>query len=190
MSIQHSADDDDGTDARSGATRGPDAPGAGHHEGSGQGGARIVGLQRSAGGVPKLPVDDAYVTPLGMLGDDQRDKQHHGGPDRALCLYSMERIEGLNREDHPIYPGSAGENVTIRGIDWATVVPGKRYRLGDELEIEVTAYTTPCIKIKDSFLEYDFSRILQKLHPGDSRVYARVMREGRIRIGDLVIEIP
>ncbi|HSE06328.1 MAG TPA: hypothetical protein VLK35_19425 [Methylomirabilota bacterium] len=40
----------------------------------------------SPGGVPKLPVSSARVTALGLEGDAQRDREHHGGPDRALCL--------------------------------------------------------------------------------------------------------
>jgi MOSC domain-containing protein YiiM len=150
----------------------------------------IVGLQRSDGGVPKLAVPAAHVTRAGMMGDRQRDLQHHGGPDRALCLYSMDRIESLNAEGHPIQPGSAGENVTIRGLEWSSVRPGKRYRLGPEVVIEITDFTTPCKNIEGSFQEGDFSRILQKKHAGFSRVYARVLEEGELNVGDSVSEIP
>ena len=151
--------------------------------------ARIVGLQTSPGGVPKLPVESGIVTPLGLLGDKQRDRRYHGGPDRALCLYSMDRIEELNGEDHPIAPGTVGENVTLRGLDWDTVTPGKRYRLGDEVEIEITSYTTPCANVAPSFRHGEFVRILQKKHPGYSRVYARILKEGEIKVGDGVTEI-
>ena len=37
----------------------------------------------------------------------------HGGPERALCLFSLERILELQAEGHPIFPGAAGENITI-----------------------------------------------------------------------------
>ena len=151
--------------------------------------AQIVGLQVSPGGVPKLPVDTGVVTSLGIVGDKQRDRRFHGGPDRALCLYSMDRIEELNREGHTIIPGSAGENVTVRGLDWDTVIPGKRYRLGEEVEIEITSYTTPCANIAGSFKGGEFVRILQKQHPGYSRVYARILKEGVLRVGDSVVEI-
>jgi MOSC domain-containing protein YiiM len=148
-----------------------------------------VGLQVSPGGVPKLPVETAHVTALGILGDKQRDRLHHGGPDRAVCLYSLERIRELNAEGHPIRPGSAGENVTLKGLDWSTVTPGKTYRLGEEVEIEITSYTTPCQNIAGSFLDGEFARILQKIHPGDSRVYARILKEGELRVGDTVTEL-
>jgi MOSC domain-containing protein YiiM len=151
--------------------------------------ARIVGLQRSNGGVPKLPIPSAEVTRLGIMGDAQRDRRHHGGPDRALCLYSQEVMERLNAEGHPIRPGTAGENVTIQGLEWSAVKPGKRYRLGSEVEIEITDYTTPCLNIVESFADGEFSRILQKTHPGESRVYARVLKEGSLRLGDAVAEL-
>ncbi len=48
---------------------------------------RIVQLNTSPGGVPKLPVPEAEVTPSGMAGDRQRNLRFHGGPRRALCLY-------------------------------------------------------------------------------------------------------
>lgn len=150
---------------------------------------RIAGLQLSKGGVPKLPVESARVNSLGLEGDKQRDLRFHGGPDRALCLYSMDRIEELNGEGHPISPGSAGENVTLRGLDWTSVQPGKRYRFGEEVEIEITEYTTPCANIAGSFTNGEFVRILQKKHPGFSRVYARVLKEGDLRVGDSVTEL-
>lgn len=147
---------------------------------------RIIQLSMSPGGVPKLPVPEVHVGRTGLEGDAQNDRQHHGGPDRAVCLYSLERIEQLQAEGHPITPGSAGENVTISGLDWPAVTPGVRLLLGEEVELEVTGYTTPCHKIRGSFVAGDFTRISQKLRPGDSRVYARVRREGSLRVGDPV----
>ena len=146
---------------------------------------RIVSLNRSAGGVPKLQVDEARITTDGMSGDRQEDAHHHGGVDRAVSLYSLDLIEHLQLEGHPIAPGTAGENVTVRGIDWREVVPGQRLSLG-EAEIEVTSYASPCTTIKGSFLDGEFSRISHKVHPGWSRVYARVVREGTIRRHDEV----
>jgi MOSC domain-containing protein YiiM len=147
---------------------------------------RIIQLSVSPGGVPKLPVGEVHVGRTGLEGDSQNDRDHHGGPDRAVCLYSVERIEQLQAEGHPITPGSAGENVTISGLDWAAIRPGARVLLGESVELEVTGYTTPCHKIRDSFVEGGFTRISQKLRPGDSRVYARVLRDGRLRVGDSV----
>jgi len=150
----------------------------------------LASINASGGGVPKRRVSDAKVSRLGLLGDDQNDKEHHGGPERAVCVYSLERIHALQQEGHPIDVGTAGENVTLEGVDWDLVVPGVRIKLGDEVVLEVASFTTPCKTIKASFIDGRFVRISQKLHPGWSRVYARVVTEGEIRFGDHVEVIP
>jgi MOSC domain-containing protein YiiM len=138
------------------------------------------------GGVPKHRVPSAQVTFDGVIGDKQRDRQFHGGPTRAVSLYSYERIQALQAEGHPIAPGSSGENLTIGGLDWGELQVGDRLRIGDWLRIEITGYAAPCSNIVESFAGGEFKRISQKLHPGWSRLYARVMFEGAVREGDLV----
>jgi MOSC domain-containing protein YiiM len=138
----------------------------------------------SPGGVPKLAVDEARVTRLGIIGDGHNDKDNHGGPLAALCLYSLEEIERLQAEGHPIAPGTTGENITLAGVDWSAMTPGARLLLGDEVAIELTDYATPCKTIRESFVDREFVRISQKLHAGESRIYARILHEGIIRCGD------
>jgi MOSC domain-containing protein YiiM len=137
------------------------------------------------GGVPKQAVPSAQITVARVEGDKQRNRRVHGGPKRAVCLYSLECIEALQAEGHPIEPGSTGENLTIAGLDWEALQPGARLRIG-EVELEITSYTAPCQNIAGSFLDEDFTRISHKLHPGWSRLYARVVREGAIHEGDAV----
>lgn len=149
---------------------------------------RLVSVNVSRGGVPKRPVPEAAVGPTGLAGDQQR-YQFHGGPERAVCLFSAELIAGLVVEGHPVIPGSTGENFTVSGIPWAEVVPGARLRVGEVL-LEVVSYTTPCAKIAGSFRDGDSGRISQERHPGQSRVYARVLRGGTVRPGDEVELIP
>ena len=147
---------------------------------------RIHQLNCSQGGVPKLPVPEAYLTPTGLEGDKVAYPKIHGGPERALCLFSLELIRKLRDEGHPVYPGSVGENVTIEGLDWSRLAPGARLALGDEAVVEVSSYTTPCATIKASFAGGDYKRISQKVNPGDSRLYARVIRTGRLAVGQSV----
>ena len=146
----------------------------------------IVQISSSKGGVPKLPMLEAVIGELGIEGDAVANPDIHGGPERAVCLYSAERIEALVAEGHPIAPGTAGENITIRGIDWDRVVPETRLRLGDEVVLEITRYTTPCTTIRGSFKDRDSNRIHQELHAGWSRVYAKVVTGGTVRPGDKV----
>jgi MOSC domain-containing protein YiiM len=137
----------------------------------------------SKGGVPKYRVAQALLKTNGVEGDKQRDRRFHGGPERAVCLYSYELIRALQDEGHPIDCGTTGENLAIAGLKWNEIVPGARMQIGEAL-LEIASYTAPCSNIAASFVEYEFKRISQKLHPGWSRVYARVLREGLVKEKD------
>ena len=134
-----------------------------------------------AGGVPGA----GEVREQGLEGDRQRDLRYHGGPLRAVCLYSAEAIDALRAEGHPIAPGSTGENLTIEGIDWGGLSVGDRLQIG-QLLVEITGYAAPCSNIAGSFADGLSKRISQKLHPGWSRLYARVLAEATVRAGDQV----
>ncbi|MGB9639506.1 MAG: MOSC domain-containing protein [Anaerolineales bacterium] len=140
----------------------------------------------SEGGVPKYPIQTAIITPLGIQGDYHQDLAHHGGFERALCIYSLEKIQALQKEGHPIFPGSVGENLTLSGIDWEQLETGTLFRFPSGVELELTRPTTPCKTILDSFLEGNIQRISHKHYPGWSRWYARVNRVGVIHSGDTV----
>lgn len=146
---------------------------------------RIEQVSISSGGVPKRAVPEARVTADGLAGDWQQNRRYHGGPDRAVCLLSAELIARLHTEGHPIAPGTTGENLTVSGLDWPSLVPGVRLAAG-EVELEVVSYAAPCTTIRASFAEGRFERLSQKTHPGESRIYARVLREGTVRPGDAV----
>jgi MOSC domain-containing protein YiiM len=126
------------------------------------------------------------VTRLGLEGDGHRDPEHHGGPERAVCLFASEAIRALAAEGHAITPGVIGENVTTEGVDWSRVAPATYLRLGEHVLLQVTRYTSPCLTIAPVFIGREFSRVSQKRHPGWSRVYARVLLEGWLRPGDEV----
>jgi MOSC domain-containing protein YiiM len=147
---------------------------------------QVVQVSISPGGVPKRAVDSAQVTRLGLEGDIHRDAEHHGGPERAVCLYALEAIEALRAEGHEIFPGAIGENLTVRGLHWPAVVPGSVLRVGDQVLLQVTRYTSPCLNIRLAFRDGDFARVSQKRHPGWSRVYTRVLATGGVRRGDPV----
>jgi MOSC domain-containing protein YiiM len=139
----------------------------------------------SDGGVPKLPCGVGEVRFGGIAGDRQRDLRYHGGPLRAVSLYSLELIHALQNEGHALDVGSIGENLTLAGIAWERMVPGATVEAGVVL-LELTAYAAPCTNLLPYFRDGEFKRVSQKLHPGWSRLYARVLREGAIRIGDPV----
>ncbi|MGQ0809984.1 MAG: 50S ribosomal protein L11 methyltransferase [Nitrospiraceae bacterium] len=144
----------------------------------------------SDGGIPKRPVLEAIVTVKGVEGDRQRNLKVHGGVDRAVCLFSLDLIERLQDEGHSLEPGSAGENLTLAGLDWATLTPGDRLNIGPTLQVELTSYTTPCELNSQWFRDKNFARISHKKNPGWSRLYARVLTSGVVRPGDEVVVKP
>lgn len=146
----------------------------------------VCQINVSDGGVPKRAVPGARITLQGVSGDRQRSPKIHGGPDRAVCLFSLEVIEGLRAEGHSVAPGSAGENLTLTGVDWASLEPEDRLRVGESVWLEITSYTVPCEHNARWFRDGNYRRMSQKLYPGWSRLYARVLAEGVVRPGDAV----
>ena len=140
----------------------------------------------SDGGLPKLPVLEAKITKQRVEGDRQRNLKVHGGPDRAVCLFSLELIERLQDEGHSIGPGSSGENLTLAGLTWEELVPGIRVSIGPDVRLEIASYCAPCESNACWFREGEFARISQKKNPGWSRLYARVLQGGVVRPGDAV----
>jgi MOSC domain-containing protein YiiM/GNAT superfamily N-acetyltransferase len=150
----------------------------------------VLQVSVSAGGVPKLAVDRAWLGRLGFAGDAHREDTVHGGPLRAVCLFSMEAIERLQAEGHPVEPGSVGENLTTSGVEWSTLPAGTRARVGDDVVIELLAPAMPCDTQRPNFLRGQVNRISSTLHAADSRMYARVLREGEVRRGDRIEVLP
>jgi MOSC domain-containing protein YiiM len=140
----------------------------------------------SPGGLPKLPVPEAWVSVKGMDGDRHRNRVLHGGPDRALCLFSLEILEALQQEGHTVYAGASGENLTLAGLDWTQMKPGDHLRIGEGVHIELTSYCEPCRHNARWFMGENYHRISHRHHPGWSRLYARVLSEGHVRRGDPV----
>ena len=146
--------------------------------------AHIFQINISNGGVPKAAIARGQVTRLGLEGDRQRDQKHHGGPDRALCLFALEVILDLQRQGHPIYPGAIGENVTVAGLDWRQVAPGVALQLGEEVRVLITDFAHPCSNIQAAFADGYFNRVSPKKDRHNARAYARVLEEGLLRPGD------
>jgi MOSC domain-containing protein YiiM len=142
----------------------------------------VSGLHASGGGVPKLPIDSATVGWSGVEGDRQGSRVHHGRPWQALCLWSDEVIANFAAQGHPIRPGYAGENITVRGLPWNVARPGAKVTIGS-VEATVTAYAIPCSQNEAWFTGGDFELMSHERGPV-SRIYARVDRPGTITLGD------
>jgi len=134
----------------------------------------------SDGGMPKLPIESVEVTAEGVAGDWQKNRKYHGGPDRAVCLFSVELYDWLRTRDIDLPAGSVGENFTTAGIDLNGLKVGDRFRVGHKLVIELTDIREPC-------------RNLNKLHPellqrmkGRSGWVAKVVTPGTVKTGDTI----
>lgn len=105
--------------------------------------ASVLQINTSRGGVPKIPVETAQVTPLGLEGDLHAHPQIHGGPNKALLLITQEGIEELKQQGFPLFHGALGENVTTTGWNRRDVRIGQRWRIGEVL-VEITRVRAPC----------------------------------------------
>jgi MOSC domain-containing protein YiiM/SAM-dependent methyltransferase len=149
----------------------------------------VASVNANGGGVPKPPVDGARVLALGLDVDaHDTPPPTHGGIDGAVCLYAQEAIERVRADGHAAFPGAYGENLTLLGIDWATLAEGDRLAIGEDdgaegVLLELTRPTEPCQTIAHWFEERRIARISARVNPADSRWYARVLREGPVEPG-------
>src|SRR5829696_10111141 len=141
----------------------------------------LVQLNISPGGMPKLPVQSARVTRDGVAGDWQKNRKYHGGPDRAVCLFSEELYAWLREQGvEDLFNGAIGENFTTRGFDLMALAKGDRLRVGPECVIELTDVREPCRQLKK------WDERFPKLIVGRSGWVAKVVVEGEVKNGDAV----
>ena len=146
----------------------------------------VHSINVSDGGVPKSMVESADIMKSGVDGDFNRFRSDKGGDtDRAVCIFSLDLIQQLKLEGHPIEVGSTGENLTIRGVEWELLSKGMRLEIGDVV-LELSEPCAPCSKIGESFIGRRFGRVDHDQEYGWSRWLARVLREGRVGVGDSV----
>ncbi len=126
------------------------------------------------------------MTPLdGVHGDVQANRRNHGRPWQAVCLYSADLIEALQREGHPIAAGATGENITIPGVDWSRMRGGLTIAIG-EVELRTSGPAAPCHKIGDCFTDRHGNRVDHVERPGWVRWCASVLTGGTVDPGGTV----
>lgn len=145
--------------------------------------AILAQINVSQGGMPKLPVMQAQVMVDGIVGDRQRTPKVHGGPNRAICLYSEELYQWLREQGVAVVNGQIGENFTTRGLELATLKTGDRLRIGGCV-IEITKVRVPCNQLK----EWDVD--LPEIIIGRSGWMAKVIDEGIVRPDDSINPVP
>jgi MOSC domain-containing protein YiiM len=113
----------------------------------------ILGVTAGGGDVlsaiVKAPVTAATLSlsTINLDGDDQADRTVHGGPDKAVYVYSADHLDGWSTElGRPIGPGWFGENLTVAGVAESDVRIGDRWRWGEAL-VEICQPRWPCFKL-------------------------------------------
>lgn len=145
---------------------------------------QLASLNVSPGGMPKRPVESAAVSREGVAGDWQRNRKYHGGPDRAVCVYSEELYAWLREQGVNVSAGDIGENFTTRGLDLLKLAKGDRLKVGSECVIEITNVRIPCSQLK----KWDAD--LPELIVGRSGWVAKVVAEGEVKAGDAIEVLP
>jgi MOSC domain-containing protein YiiM len=132
-------------------------------------------------------VDDRVdVGPLGLAGDLQVNRKHHGGPDKAVYAYAEEDVAHWAAElDRDLPPGSFGENLRTVGLDLTGALVGERWRVGDGgLVLEVTQPRIPCATFQAWLGQPRWvKRFTAHGAPG---AYLRVVQEGTVGAEDHV----
>jgi MOSC domain-containing protein YiiM len=153
----------------------------------------VVQINVSRGGLPKRPVAEVVLTPLGLEGDVQAHPEIHGGPQRAVLLIAAEVIDDLIRRGYPVYYGALGENLTTRGIDRRLWRVGQRFQVGQAL-IELTKVRGPCSQLDVYGAPIKGEIYDDRVKSGDimsprwamSGFYAAAVRTGLIRANDII----
>lgn len=139
--------------------------------------------------IAKRPVDGPVrVGFLGIEGDEQADRKHHGGPDKAIHHYAFDHYPAWKGDlgDHDLLnaPGGFGENISTLGLTEDQVLLGDRFRLGSAL-IEVSHGRQPCWKLGHRFGHAPLAaKIVKNLRSG---WYYRVIEEGVVQAGDQLV---
>ncbi|HLL62845.1 MAG TPA: MOSC domain-containing protein [Propionibacteriaceae bacterium] len=119
----------------------------------------------------------------GLVGDYIGDRKHHGGDEQAVYAFQREDLDRWEeRLGRSLPTGFFGENLTTSGIDVNEARVGERWRIGDEVELAVTAPRIPCSTFRGWMGEKGWA----KMFAADARsgTYLRVLRAGTIQAGD------
>ena len=133
----------------------------------------------------KHPVDGRVaIRGVNLDGDDQADREVHGGKDKAVYAYAREDYD-VWRDCHgvDVAPGLFGENLTVEGLDLAHALVGERWEVGSAL-LEVAQPRLPCFKLGIRMGDPRFPRRFQA--EGRMGAYLRILREGDVGAGDAI----
>ena len=136
-------------------------------------------------GIDKKPVAGRVaVHPLGLDGDVQVNKKHHGGEGQAVYAYAQADADFWSAElGRDLPPGRFGENLRTSGLDLSAAVIGERWQVGTAL-LAVTSWRTPCANFARFWGVPDL--VKRFAAHGATGAYLRVLEPGELGAGDAV----
>jgi MOSC domain-containing protein YiiM len=143
----------------------------------------LPGRRPDRSGIDKKPVAGRVaVLPLGLDGDLQVNRRHHGGEGQAVYAYAQEDADWWQAElGRELPPGRFGENLRTTGLDLTGALVGERWRLGTAL-VEVTAPRVPCANLERF---WDVPQLVRRFTArGTTGAYLRVLEPGDVGAGD------
>lgn len=154
------------------------------------GSIRPLGPEGLASAIDKQPAPGpVWVGESGIEGDQQADRVHHGGPDKALHHYPAEHYAAW-REELPDPAGwvigGFGENLATEGLTEATACLGDVYQLG-AARLQISQGRSPCRKLNLRFARPDM--LERVLASGRTGWYYRVLAPGRVQPDDRLVLI-
>lgn len=140
-------------------------------------------------GMFKHPVTGIHMLgPEGLIGDEQADRKHHGGPEKALHHFPVEHYAAFAQRWPEraalMAPGVLGENLSTCGLSETEVCIGDLYTLGRS-RIQVSQPRQPCWKINHRLESPDAVAFITET--GRTGWYYRVIEAGPIAVGDSLV---
>lgn len=136
-------------------------------------------------GLPKRAVPSVRISAVGADGDynHYRTTSAAGDPDMAILLVTEELLNQLRAEGWPMQPGDFGENITVRGVAEASLLPGSRVTVGP-VELEVSLACDPCTELYVlPYVGGERGPEFVKTTMGRRGWYCRVLKEGQVQTG-------
>jgi MOSC domain-containing protein YiiM len=136
-------------------------------------------------GMCKKPVAGAvFLARQGFEGDGVGDRKHHGGEDKAVCVYSLDHYAYWRSVLGIEMPGAAfGENLSVVGMREEAICIGEIYAIGTAV-VQVSQPRQPCGTLAARYGRNDFVKLVAD--SGRTGFYFRVLTEGQVRAGDAV----
>ncbi len=140
---------------------------------------KVISINVSSGGIPKLPQSRICVGVEGLEGDGHNHEKHRTSF-QAVCLQDIEKLEELISEGYSLSPGATGENLTVQNLNVNALPLGTILRFSNGVVLELTKVRKPCYVLDG------INPRLKEDIAGRCGIYAKVLREGSFMQGEAI----